>query len=253
MSGESTITADFAAGSGVHGVSTLRTGGVSTGHCESLNLATHVGDSPACVAENRRRIEQRLGLPSPPVWLDQCHGTRVAVLDDAPPDRPPSQTDAAVTHRAGRVLAVLTADCLPVLLSSRVAGVIAVAHAGWRGLAAGVIEETIAAMRAPAGSIDAWLGPAIGPQAFEVGREVRTVFLGRDPGSADCFETAGEGKWLADLPLLARRRLAAAGVNRVTGGTWCTYSEPERFFSYRRDGECGRMASLLWMVDPGEA
>lgn len=248
MKSEAFIAAHFPGATGVQGLTTLRAGGVSEGKYASLNLAAHVGDAPENVQENRRRLAQQLALPASPLWLDQCHGTRVAVVDDGQADQPVPRTDAAVTRVPGRVLAVLTADCLPVLLSAHADGVIGVAHAGWRGLAAGVLENTLAAMRVDPAAIVAWLGPAIGAGAFEVGDEVRAAFMARDAGSGSCFAAGSANKWYADLAGLARRRLAAAGVTRVCGGQWCTVSDPGRYFSYRRDGECGRMASLLWMT-----
>ncbi len=197
MSDVTFIAAPMGHAPDVTGASLLRTGGVSKGKYASLNLATHVGDDPQDVATNRLRVQTQLGLPSQPVWLDQCHGTQVAVLDDETPSQPVPETDAAVTRVPGRVLAVLTADCLPVLFSSRAAGVIGVAHAGWRGLAAGVLENTLAALGVAPDSVSVWLGPAIGASAFEVGEEVRAAFVDQDAGVAGCFVAAGAGKWLA--------------------------------------------------------
>ncbi len=209
----------------------------------SLNLATHVGDDPAAVAGNRRRLGDALGLLAEPAWLEQVHGIGVAVL---PVDGTPT-ADASVTFTSGPACAVLVADCLPVFLAGRAGDRVGIAHAGWRGLAAGVVEATVAALDCEPGELVAWLGPSIGPRAFEVGDEVRDAFLARDEGAAALFRPGRPGRWMADLPGLARRRLAAAGVAAVSGGDLCTYSDPERFYSYRRDGATGRMAALAWL------
>ena len=241
----------------VGALSTTRNGGVSTGSVASLNLG-HFGamrsgiDTPATVAQNHRRLEAF--LPSPPVWLDQAHGVKVAVLDTASAAAMralPPAADAAVTRDGGIVCAVLTADCLPVVFADRHARAVGVAHAGWRGLAAGVLAATVAALDAlgaPSRDLCVWLGPAIGPRAFEVGRDVRDAFTALDPGSADCFAPHGHDKWHADLYRLARRRLAAAGVRDIHGGGLCTFSDPTRFYSYRRDRLTGRMATLVWLA-----
>jgi hypothetical protein len=219
----------------VRAVMTTRHGG---------NLATHVGDDAAAVAANRRCLRETLHLPAEPAWLEQVHGTAVAVLPriDAGP------ADAAVTFTPGHVCAVLVADCLPVFLASRAGDRVGVAHAGWRGLAAGVIEATVAALDCEPESLVAWLGPSIGPAAFEVGAEVREVFVDRDAGAAGAFRAGLNGRYLADLPALARRRLAALGIRDVRGGGLCTHGDPTRFYSYRRDGVTGRMAALAWLA-----
>lgn len=222
-----------------------RAGGVSTGPWASLNLGSHVGDDPACVAENRRRLRAALGLDAEPGWLAQVHGTAVARVDDAC-DGPP-EADAAVAFAPGRACAILTADCLPVLLCDAGGTGVGAAHAGWRGLAAGVVEAAVAALGCPPDDVLAWLGPAIGPDAFEVGAEVRAAFVDDDARAASAFRPNGRGRWQADLYALARLRLARAGVGRVYGGGWCTYSDPARWYSHRRDGRCGRMASLVWL------
>jgi YfiH family protein len=226
----------------VKALSTTRSGGVSQECWASLNLGEGCGDDPASVAENRRRL--RAHLPAEPVWLRQVHGCRVADLDEE--NGAPPEADAAVSRRPGRVCAVLAADCLPVLMCDRMGACVAAAHAGWRGLAAGVLEATVEAMGVPADELLAWLGPAIGPTAYPVGAEVRDALLRRRGVKAGAFRPAGD-RWRADLYMLARQLLAAAGVRRVYGGDWCTYSEPERFYSYRRDGRTGRMASLVWL------
>ncbi len=238
------IVPGWPAPANVKALSTTRAGGVGTAPFDSLNLGTHVGDDPAAVAANRARL--RALLPAEPCWLNQVHGT--AVVDLATEHGVPD-ADAAVSRTPGAVCVVMTADCLPVLLCDRAGTVVGAAHAGWRGLQGGVIEAAVRAMNVPAGELMAWLGPAIGPAAFEVGDEVRAAFVADDPAAACAFRPAGPaGKWLADLYLLARQRLAALGVTAVHGGDSCTFTEAERFFSYRRDGRTGRMASLVWLA-----
>ena len=227
----------------VRACSTTRVGGVSQGCWSGLNLGDHVHDDPQAVAENRARLSDRLGLPAEPQWLSQVHGTGVCR-----PDRPLDCADACLDDRPGRVCAVLTADCLPVLFCNSAGTRIAAAHAGWRGLLAGVLEQTVAAFEDSPDQIMAWLGPAIGPGAFEVGDEVRDDFVAGRATSSAHFRPHGEGRWLADLYGLARQRLAGAGIERVSGGGLCTFSDPTRFFSYRRDGVTGRMASLIWLA-----
>ena len=203
-------------------------------------------DDPVEVSAFRRQLREKCLLPSEPRWLHQVHGVAVAVEpgDDLP------EADAAVTANDGVVLAILTADCLPVLFCSDDGGEIAAAHAGWRGLAAGVVEATVAAMSTAPEHLLAWLGPAAGPQAYEIGEEVRTAFLSHDPDAAAAFVATRPGHWLVDLPALARRRLARVGVLRVFGADECTISRPERWYSYRRDQRTGRMASLIWRAPP---
>ena len=227
----------------VRAAMTTRAGGVSEGPRASFNLATHVGDKPTLVAENRRRLRDALSLPAEPAWLEQVHGTGVALL----PAGEKMIADAAVTFSRGEVCAVLVADCLPVFLAGRTGDRVGIAHAGWRGLAAGVVEATLAALACDPREIVAWLGPSIGPRAFEVGDDVRDAFLAQDDGAAAEFHRGRSGRWLADLPGLARRRLAAAGVNSVSGGDLCTHTDPSRFYSFRRDGVTGRMAALAWL------
>lgn len=233
----------------VRACSTTRLGGVSEGPYASLNLATHVGDDAARVLENRRRLHAALQLPSEPLWLRQVHG--VAAVD-AGCGKAECEADASYTGQSGVVCAVLTADCLPLLLCDVDGGVVAAAHAGWRGLLDGVIENTVRAMHRPGSRILAWLGPAIGPAAFEVGDEVRAAFVARDPRAAAAFRPTPAGRWLADIHQLARGRLSEVGVEAVYGGHWCTVSDPARFYSYRRDRVTGRMASLIWLDSRGE-
>lgn len=236
------IVPDWPAPACVRALVTTRTGGVSVGAYASMNLAMHVGDDPAAVAENRRRL--RTHLPAEPLWLTQVHGNAVVRAEDAVEG---VEADAAFTCRVGRVCAVLTADCLPVLLCNEAGTVVAVSHAGWRGLAGGVIEAAVRAMNEPPARLLAWLGPAIGPQAFEVGAEVRAAFLAHSPDAAAAFVAKESGKWLADLYRLAELRLHGLGMERVFGGGFCTFNETERFYSYRREKASGRMASLIWL------
>ncbi len=240
------LSPDWPAPPGIRAASTTRAGGVSTGPFASLNLGDRVGDDPAAVAENRRRLTASLGLPAEPAWLRQEHGIQVAeILPGAALAR--TGADGAFARRPGAVCVVQTADCLPVLLASRSGTVVAAAHAGWRGLAAGILEAVISRLGEDPGNLLAWLGPAIGRTAFEVGPEVRERFLSLDAGCADCFLAGRGDRWFADLPELARRRLRAVGVSSVHGGDICTFHDREQFFSYRRDGECGRMATLIWL------
>lgn len=238
------LAPDWPAPRAVRAAMTTRRGGFSTGPYASFNLANHVGDDARAVAANRLRLREALALPADPQWLDQVHGRRVAALGGPLA----GSADAAVAFGPGHVAAVLTADCLPVLLASRKGDRVGIAHAGWRGLAAGVIEATVAALATDPAQLIAWLGAAIGPTAFEVGGEVRAMFTAAEPESAADFRPGSGSKYLADLPGLARRRLAACGVTQVYGGGLCTVTDPLRFYSYRRDGQTGRMASLIWLV-----
>lgn len=243
------IRPDWPAAPRVRAVSTTRMGGVSEGPWRSLNLADRGGDDPERVAANRARLAAAAGCP-PPAWLEQVHGTDVAVLA-GPPAAPP-RADAAVTDRPGLACAVLTADCLPVLLCDRAGTRVAAAHAGWRGLQAGVLEQTVARFDDDPADLLAWLGPAIGPDRFEVGGEVREAFMASHRSAREFFRpSTRRDHWLADLYGLARLRLAAIGVTRVSGGEHCTVSDARRFFSYRRDGITGRMATLVWLKTLG--
>lgn len=231
--------------------STTRLGGLSVGPFATCNLGARTRDEPAAVAANRARVARALGLPGEPRWLRQVHGTTVVELGAAGAGMP--EADAAWTRETGVVCAVLTADCLPVVLGDADGAAVAVAHAGWRGLAAGVLEATAAALPVPAGRLRAWLGPAIGPRAFEVGPEVRTAFVDGDAGAAVAFRRGAGDRWHADLHMLARRRLRRLGVTRIDGGGCCTYTDRARFFSHRRDGPgTGRMATLAWLAAPGD-
>jgi YfiH family protein len=239
------IVPDWPAHPRVHAVSTTRTGGVSDAPYASMNPAAHVGDSPVAVQENRARLATQLPLPATPLWLQQVHGTRVA---DAATAAALPEADGAWSAQANVVCAVLTADCLPLLLSDRDGRCVAAVHAGWRGLAAGVIEHAVAALPAPGDALLAWLGPAIGPKAYIVGDEVRAAFMARDARAASAFAAHRDAGWHADLYQLARQRLAACGVAAVYGGDHCTLQEAGRFFSFRRDGVTGRMATLIWLA-----
>lgn len=256
---------DWPAPPTVRAAFTLRRGGVSRPPYDSLNLGAHTGDELAAVEENRRRVRAALQLPTDPAWLAQQHGASVVALEGGAggaarlgpshpdPDELP-RADAAFTRQPGQVCAIQVADCMPVLFAARDGAAVAAAHAGWRGLAAGVLEATVAALRGHAGGggmapdeLIAWLGPAIGPEHFEVGEEVRAAFLEHDPAAGRAFLRNARGRWQCDLYALARARLAAAGVQDVYGGGWSTYGDRTRFFSYRRDGRCGRMGALVWI------
>lgn len=234
------IVPDWPAPARVKSLMTTRVGGVSQPPWASLNLGDHVADDPDHVAANRAHLRQQ--LPAEPGWLRQVHSARVVELGrETNPE-----ADAAFTREPGQVCAVLTADCLPVLFCDRSGSVVAAAHAGWRGLAGGVLESTVAAMRVAPGDILAWMGPAIGPHAFEVGDDVRKIFMVSHPETAAAFAPHAPGKWLADIYQLARIRLGHIGVQAVYGGGRCTFTESDSFYSYRRDGVTGRMASLIW-------
>ena len=229
---------------GVQALSTTRAGGASDAPWASLNLGDHVGDSPRMVAENRHRLQQALGVATPQ-WLTQVHGVQVV---EARSDGVVREADACWTRTPGVVCAVMTADCLPVLFADSRGHQVAAAHAGWRGLLNGVLEATLDTFDDPAG-VRVWLGPAIGPQAFEVGPEVRSAFLARDAAADIAFQPSLQHseRWLADLYRLATLRLQAADVVAISGGDHCTHTEQDLFFSYRRDGRTGRMASLVWI------
>jgi len=235
------IPAGWHAPSGIVAGCTTRLGGVSNGVYESLNLGGHVGDNSRAVVENRKRFRTLCDLPAEPLWLNQVHGCNI-VRDPAVG----AEADAAYTSLSDNVCVVMVADCLPVLFASADGTEIAAAHAGWRGLAAGVLENSVAEFAAPAAEIMAWLGPAISSAEFEVGDEVRDAFCAFDEAAANCFRRNRRDRWQADLYGLARQRLERAGVGEISGGEFCTYREPDRFFSYRRDGPCGRMAAFVF-------
>jgi YfiH family protein len=240
---------DWDAPAHVRAFVTTRAGGVSQGEYATMNLGSRSGDDAVHVARNRAIVRDE--LPSSPSWLVQVHGTAVADLDRLG-ESEVATADAAVVSQPGRVGVVLTADCMPLFFSDRKGRRVAVAHAGWRGMAAGVIENTVAALGTVPQDVIAWMGPAIGPLAFEVGPEVREAFMKGDPGAAEAFRSKaspadGPQKYMADLYALARRRLSRAGVASVTGGGFCTYTEKDRFFSYRREQKSGRMGAFIWI------
>ncbi len=282
------LDADWPAPPGVRALTTLRHGlGVSQAPFDAFNLGARCGDDPEAVLENRRQLETALQLPSAPRWLRQVHGVEVARFDVSAPSLSPQaegragegcpasiqtletaappptsfyesggdsdgpEADAAVTSTAGTVLAILTADCLPVVLAARDGSEVAAAHAGWRGLADSVLEATLAAMTTPAHFVVAWLGPAAGPDAYEIGQDVFDAFVSPDPRAAAAFVPTRPGHWRVDLYALARLRLVDAGIRagNIHGGNSCTISDPRRFFSHRRDQRSGRMATLAWIAD----
>ena len=247
------LAADWPAPANIRALTTLRTGpGVSPAPFDQFNLGLRCGDDPANAQENRRRLREALALPSEPQWLNQVHGTDVVLL---PPhagegwDGGEAGADASVTSIPSVVLAILTADCLPVLFCKDDGSEIAAAHAGWRGLSAGVLETTVAAMQSAPDRLLAWLGPAAGPDAYEISDEVRDAFMSHDVSSEMAFSPTRPGHWHVDLYALARQRLLAVGVERIYGGGLCTISNPARFYSHRRDARTGRMASLIWRAD----
>jgi len=235
------IKPDWPAATNIHAAVTLRSGGLSSGGFESLNPALHVNDNAETVMGNRKLISQMLELPGEPVWLEQVHGNGVIRVDK---NTALQQADASYTEQAGVVCAVMTADCLPVLLATADGTQIAAVHAGWRGLLAGVISNTLALFNSK--NIIAWLGPAIGPDCFEVGRDVQSSFVSKSVKFRPAFKQTSEDKYLADIYQLATTELAMLGINQVYGGDFCTVTDKQRFFSYRRDGETGRMATLIW-------
>ena len=233
---------------GVRTAFTTRRGGVSVAPWDSFNVATHVNDDPAHVAANRAHLAELLGLRGNPVWLNQVHGVSVCDLDVTHAPAATVTADASVTSRSGAVCVVMVADCLPVLFCSRDGSRIGAAHAGWRGLASGVLEATVRALGGPSDGLRAWLGPCISRAHFEVGEEVREEFVKQDAAAAACFAKNARDRWQADLVGLARHRLAALGIADISGGSWCTFADSERFYSHRRYGIGGRMAALIWRV-----
>ena len=235
------LVPDWPAPANIHAATTLRSGGVSNGVFNSLNPAAHVGDNADLVRQNRQIIKDMLELPSEPVWLEQIHSNRVV---NAVKTEVLQQADASYSSDPNVVCAVMTADCLPLLACSTDGSQVAAIHAGWRGLLAGIISNTISAMQTR--NILIWLGPAIGADCFEVGAEVRDAFIEKSSAFTSAFEQKTNGKWLADIYQLARIDLKALGINSIYGGNYCTVTEEDRFYSYRRDKETGRMATLIW-------
>ena len=238
------IVPDWPAPKRVRAVTTTRAGGVSTGPYTSLNLGDGVGDDLRAVASNRAELTRRLSLPADPLWLTQAHGRQVVHVRDAVDA---VQADASIANAAGLVCAVTTADCLPVLFCDFAGTCVAAAHAGWRGLAAGIIEATIEALPSSVDQLFAWLGPAISSQSYQVGNEVRERFVRQHVSNRSAFTPSSQHRWFADLYQLARNQLRSKGIQHIFGGGFCTYSDTRRFFSYRRDGTTGRMASLIWI------
>ncbi|SNY46578.1 conserved hypothetical protein [Arsukibacterium tuosuense] len=228
----------------VKAVSSTRPGGCSVGPFHSLNLGNHVGDDPAAVSYNRKLFQAIAKMPGQPGWLNQTHSTRCVTLSSGVTKA--VNADASFSQQPGLVCTVMTADCLPLLICNQAGTEVAAVHAGWRGLCDGVIENTLKLFSHPANCL-AWLGPAISQAAFEVGAEVRAAFMQQDPAAGRAFVAGEQGKWQADLYLLARQRLARCGVTAVYGGEHCTYQQARDFFSYRRDGQTGRMATAIWL------
>ena len=246
------LLADWPAPANVRAFTTLRSGpGVSPSPFDRFNVGLRCGDDPANARENRRILLREAGLPTEPRWLNQVHGIAVHHVTTASADTCAANAepiaDASVTSLRAEVLAILTADCLPVLFCNDDGTEVAAAHAGWGGLSSGVLEATVRAMASPPAALMAWIGPAAGPQHYEIGAEVREAFLSRDPEAARAFTATRPGHWLVDLFALARQRLATAGVQRVYGGGICTISDPALFYSHRRDQRTGRMASMIWL------
>lgn len=230
----------------IRAFTTLRQGGVSQAPYNEFNLAQHVHDNPQHVTLNRALLKEKLNLPAEPVWIEQTHST---IALTAQPSHRNCEADATFTTETNQVSVILTADCLPILLCSIKEPFVASIHAGWRGLANGIIESTLAASQQNSHHLIAWLGPAISAAHYEVGDEVRNYFLNADSMAETAFTPSLKGRWLANLYALARLRLAKAGVSEVYGGDYCTFSDPQRFFSYRRDGsQTGRMATLIWIT-----
>lgn len=244
MTADSLLIPDWPAPANVRAVCSTRHGGVSSGQYASLNLGGHVGDDEAAVAENRQRFVKLSGMPAAPLWLEQVHGTEVVTINSLSDTTPVA--DACSSTERGLVCAVMTADCLPVLLCDEAGSRVAAVHAGWRGLCAGIIEQAVARFNQNS-QVMAYLGPAISQQAFEVGAEVRDAFMTHSADAAMAFRKGDDGRYYADLYHLARQRLLQAGVRQIYGGQYCTFTQNELFFSYRRDGQTGRMASAIWL------
>ena len=243
----SVVKPNWPAPPNVHAYTTLRMGGYSEGNYASFNLASRISDKPAAVKKNRALLKEKLHFTNAPKWLKQTHST--IVIDAATNKTTEPEGDAAFSKEPKTTCAVLTADCLPVLICDTKGTQVAAIHAGWRGLADGVIEASLDALGLAAEDTLVWLGPAIGATAFEVGDDVRQAFIKTDKNADTAFSVLSEDKWLADIYALATIRLNKRGVNAVFGGDYCTYTDPDKFYSYRRDGDTGRMASVIWMDD----
>jgi YfiH family protein len=238
------VRPDWPAPPDVKALVTLRSGGYSCGSYSSFNLATHTGDDPEAVSANRRLLRDHFSLPSEPVWLEQVHSNRIVYADAASRGAP---ADGSWCDTRACVCAVMTADCLPVLICDRNGSKVAAVHAGWRGLHAGVVSNTVTRLECDPAELLVWLGPAIGPRAFEVGAEVVQAFTDTNPQNTVAFRQTDERHWMCDLYELARIELAGFGIRAVYGGNECTFTDSARFYSYRRDGDTGRMASLIWL------
>lgn len=241
-----TITPNWPAPKRVKAFTTTRNGGFSQGDCASFNLAYDKGEAKNIIDQNRTLLRDELRLPAEPLWLTQIHSTIAVQADQC---KSPVTADAAYTRNADVVCSVLTADCLPLLICDKKATCVAAAHAGWKGLAAGVIEATLEALQIPGEQLLVWLGPAMGPQAFVVREDVLQQFVAADPQAIQAFKPISAEQWLADIYLLAKQRLAHYNVTAIYGGEYCTYTDAQRFYSFRRDKNTGRMASLIWLQD----
>jgi len=242
------ISPDWPAPENIKAVMTMRHGGFSQAPFDSMNVGDHVGDDLTIVNKNRKYLKKVLALPNNPLWLTQVHGVKVANADEMLASTHPIEADASVAHQAGSVCVVMTADCLPVLFCNTKGTAVAAAHAGWRGLHAGVLEETVKSLNCHSTDVIAWLGVAIGAKNFEVGSEVRDAFIAEQTAVNNAFTpSSNKGKWLADIYQLARLRLEAIGVTQIYGGGECSFKDKDRFYSYRREAKTGRMASLIWM------
>jgi YfiH family protein len=240
------ITPAWPAPENVHALTTLRTGGYSSAPYSSFNLAEHTGDDAECVNRNRALLREHFSLPDEPLWLQQVHSNRIV---SAGPENIGAEADGSWTCHVGNVCVVMTADCLPVLICNRQGSKVAAVHAGWRGLHAGVVTSAIRLLDSDPADLMVWLGPAIGPQAFEVGPEVLQAFADRNDENRSAFRQTDNQHWLCDLYRLARIELSSQGVDSVFGGNECTCTDEQRFYSYRRDGDTGRMASLIWLSE----
>lgn len=245
--GKDWIIPDWLAPASIRACSTTRNGGISRPPYADFNLGDHVGDASDAVVENRSRLIKALNLPAEPAWLEQVHSDKVVAVDSMSASS--VQADASFASSKNHVCVVMTADCLPVLFCDRAGTQIAAAHAGWRGLAAGVLENTLTTFTCRPEEVLVWLGPAIGPQAFEVGEDVVSCFVNANGQAISAFKQVDESHWLADIYLLAKQRLLQAGVSHIYGGGLCTYSDSKRFYSFRRDRQTGRMASLIWFAN----
>jgi hypothetical protein len=241
-----TVAANWQAPADVCAFTSTRIGGVSRGAYESFNLAAHVGDDADAVTQNRAQLRQTARLPAEPLWLNQVHGNEIVLAGSGAFSTGTPDADGVISRDGGAVLGILTADCLPIVICSRTGPALAALHCGWRSLAAGIVERAVARLATPPDDLLAWLGPAITQPAFEVGDEVRDLFLAGVEDATDCFMANDNDRWQADLPGLARLYLAAAGVLDVADSALCTFGDRERFFSYRRDGQCGRMATVVF-------